>query len=133
MKEPGFFQYLRTVSQVTALVGQKIYPLRAPQNIDRPFVVWLRTAVERQQLYCGVSELVKGTYQFSCYGVNYAGAMALHSAVWTAMQDYRGQMGDVLVRHAHCTTDFAREDEDPALYAVLQLWDVWYLETPEDD
>ena len=129
MKEPAFFQYLRTVSQVATLVGQKIYPVRAPQGIDRPFVVWDRIGVERQQMDCAASPLVKGLYQFACYGVSYQQAMDVHAAIWSALQDFHGLMGDVMVRQCHCTSDLVRDDEDPAIHRVVQSWDVWYVET----
>ena len=129
MSDPGFFTYLQTVMQVTALVASRIYPNRAPQEAQRPFVVWTRVGVDRQQLYCGQSALIKGAYQFDCYGVSATQADQVHRALKNAMQDYAGLMGAVEVRHCHLTTDFVSADEDPLIHRVTQLWDIWHVET----
>src|SRR5262245_21952559 len=129
MSEPNFYEHLRLVSQVASLVGDRIYPIRAPQGAPRPHVVWLRQSVTRQQLYCGADDVVLGEYQFSCYGITAEQSNDVHAAVKAAMQDFAGSMGGVLVKHAHLASDFPLEDEDPNIFTVRQLWRIWFVET----
>lgn len=129
MSDPNFYDYLLDVPQVVALVGDRIYPARAPQGAIRPHVVWLRTGIDRQQMYCGVNAVVRGDYQFSCYGLTEGEATEVHLALRNAMQDFAGLMGAVLVRTCHLQSDFVIEDEDPSIYTVRQLWSVWFVES----
>lgn len=129
MSDPNFYDYLRDVPQVAALIDDRIYPVRAPQDALRPHVVWLRVGVQRQQMYCGVNAVVYGEYQFSCYAPTEEQATELHVAIRNAMQDFAGMMGDVAVKHCHLNSDFAIEDEDPDIYTVRQLWTICYVET----
>lgn len=128
MSDPNFYDHLRLVSQVASLVGDRIYPVRAPQGVLRPFVVWHRTGITRQQLYCGVDGAVLGEYQFSCYGITALQADDVHIAIRNAMQDFAGLMGSVLVKNAHLGQHFAIEDEDPNIFTVRQLWRIWFVE-----
>lgn len=128
MSDPNFFEHLRLVSGVASLIGDRIYPVRAPQGFQRPFVVWQRISIERQQLYCGTDGLVVGEYQFSCYGITHEQASDVHDAVRNAMQDYSGLMGDIIVKNAHLREDFAVPDEDPNIFSVRQLWRIWFVE-----
>jgi hypothetical protein len=128
MSDPNFFSHLSPVSQVASLVGDRIYPTRAPQGVLRPYIVWLRQGATRQQLYCGADDVVLGEYQFSCYGTTALEADDVHEAVRNAMQDFSGLMGGTFVKHCHLEQDFAIEDEDPNLFTVRQLWRIWFIE-----
>ena len=129
MSDPNFYDHLRLVSQVSSLIADRIYPVRAPQGIARPYLVWLRQSVTRQQLYCGTDGLALGEYQFTCYGITALQADDVHVAVRNAMQDFAGLMGDVIVKHAYLQTDFPIEDEDPNIFTVRQLWRIWFVES----
>lgn len=129
MSDPNFYAYLQGNSQVTTLVAQRIYPVRAPQGAPRPLLVWMRQGIQRQQTYCGANAVVRAEYQFSCYGGTPDQARDVHLSVRNAMQDFVGFMGAVSVKHCHLDNDFATEDEDPDIYTVRQLWTVQYVET----
>lgn len=129
MRDPNFYEHLRLVSQVSSLIDARIYPTRAPQGVLRPFLVWMRQGVERQQLYCGVDRTVLGEYIFSCYGTTQQEANDVADAVRVAMQDFAGMMGEVLVKNAHMRDSFPIGDEDPNIFTVRQLWRIWLVET----
>lgn len=129
MSDPNFYEHLRLVSQVSSLVADRIYPVRAPQGAIRPYVIWHRQAVRRQQLYCGTDSVVAGDYLFSCYGITALQSEDVAEAVRIAMQDFAGLMGDVLVKNAFLSSDFPIPDEDPNIFTVRQLWRIWFVET----
>lgn len=129
MSDPNFYDHLRLVSQVVSLIGDRIYPVRAPQGVQRPYLVWLRQSAERQQLYCGTDGLIFCEYQFSCYGITKQQASDVHEAVRNAMLDFVGTMGDVFVKHAFLSGDFEIEDEDPNIFTVRQLWRICFVES----
>lgn len=128
MRDPNFYDHLLLVSQVASLIGDRIYPTRAPQGVLRPYLVWMRQGVERQQLYCGVDATVLGDYMFSCYGITQQQANDVAVAVRNAMQDFAGLMGDVRVKNAHLRDSFPIGDEDPNIFTVRQLWRIWFVE-----
>lgn len=129
MSDPNFFEHLRLVSQVASLIGDRIYPTRAPQGVLRPFLVWHRQGTVRQQRYCSTDGVVAGDYVFSCYGTTALQAQGVADAVRDAMLDFAGLMGAVTVKHAFLSTDFPLEDEDPNIFTVRQLWRIWFVET----
>lgn len=129
MSEPNFYEHLRVVSGVSSLIGDRIYPLRAPQGALRPFLVWHRQSVDRQQLYCGTDPAVLAEYLFSCYGITYQQAEDVHEAVRNAMQDFSGLMGAVLVKNAHLRDHTPLPDEDPNIFTVRQFWRIWFVES----
>ncbi len=128
MSDPNFYEHLRLVSGVASLIGDRIYPVRAPQGWLRPYIVWQRSSIERQQLYCGADGVTLGEYQFSCYGTTYEQASDVHEAVRNSMQDFSGFMGDVFVKHAFLREDFSVADEDPNIFSVRQFWRIWFVE-----
>lgn len=129
MSDPNFYAHLLGDSEVATLIGDRLYPVRAPQASDRPHVVWLRTGTSRQQRYCGVDGVVRGDYQFSAYANTEEEAAEIGDVLRRAMQDFAGVMGDVAVKHCHLEGDFPLEDEDPDIYTVRQQWTVWFVET----
>lgn len=129
MSDPNFYEHLRLVSQVSSLIGDRIYPTRAPQGAIRPYLVWHRQSLSRQQLYCGTDGCVAGDYLFSCYGITALQAQDVSDAVRIATQDFSGLMGDVRVKHAFLSNDFPLPDEDPNIFTVRQLWRIWFVET----
>jgi len=129
MSDPNFFQYLLDVAQVQMLISDRFYAVRAPQGAQLPYVVWARSGLDRQAMYCGVNGVVVGEYTFSCYGITPDEANRVHIAIRYAMQDFAGMMGDVRVKHCHLQTDFELEDPDPDTHSVRQLWQVHFVET----
>jgi hypothetical protein len=129
MSDPNFFAHLLGDSEVASLIGNRLFPVRAPQAAVRPHVVWLRSGSLRQQRYCGVDGIVRGDYQISVYANTEGAAAELADEIRHAMQDYTGLMGAVAVKHCHLESEFQVEDEDPDIYTVRQLWTIWFVET----
>ena len=88
MSDPNFFQYLLDVAQVQMLISDRFYAVRAPQGAQLPYVVWARSGLDRQAMYCGVNGVVVGEYTFSCYGITPDEANRVHIAIRYAMQDF---------------------------------------------
>jgi hypothetical protein len=128
MSEPNFYEYLRNIPAVAAVVGSRIYPDKLPQNPVLPAVVYQRVGGIRQTLYCGTDGLVDGNYQLDIYGKTRATTKDASDAVFNALIDYSGMMGATIVKDCTLSTDFDSVDPEPGLLRRTQLWDVWYVE-----
>lgn len=112
----------------------RVYPLVMPQKIPHgtrqiPALVYARNSVERQQLYCGTSGLVRSRLSIDSYDETYDGAQELATAVRETLQDFQGLLGGIVdVRNAFLESEIDLQDIEPGLYRVSQSWAVWHVE-----
>lgn len=79
-------------SGVHAVCADRIYPVIAPQDIVKPFIVYERLSVEEEQTHDGVTWLQMGRFRFTCGGLKYADVVAADAALRSAL--YGGVSGD---------------------------------------
>lgn len=121
---------------VTGLVGQRIYPLIAPQPPTRPFVVYTVTGGDRWHSDEGGSGLASPRVQVNAYAETYAGAHEIAAAIRDALDGYAGTASDVVIQTLMLDqppTDFYENEVQPPLYRVFQEYFVTYRETAAAD
>lgn len=127
--EPNLFAYLTSVSEVTALAGQRIYSQRAPDGARGLYVVYQRSGRAGESTFCAPDDLVGGDYQVDVYGRDDQAVVTLARAIRRAMVETRvAQMGAVAVKKVFLVNDFDSVDPDPGLCRRTQLYTVWYAE-----
>ena len=95
------------VPGVTAIAGDRIYPLLAPPDVARPYVVWQRIASEPQVSLAGfTSGLERIRVQIDCYADTPDAVFALAAAVRAAVQAATGPVRGITVNE----TDFFEDD-----------------------
>lgn len=132
MIEAGLYSYLSSNTQVSAIVGDRIYPLMIPlavydAAIQRPCLVYQRDGSARQRTYCGDSNVVNASFQIDAYAIDYDSAISLADAVRVALVAYRGVMGAVTVKDVVLENDFDLLDTEPGLYRRSMNYTVWYV------
>ncbi len=103
---------LKSMADVTALVGTRIFPMRAPQGAVLPFITYQRVSRRPVNWVRGTSTTNFLRIQVNCWATDYDGAVALAAAV--------------------------RGDEDPNAPTGLSGWidgegEVWHLDIGTDD
>ena len=71
MIETEIYSYLSAYAGLIALIGDRIYPLKAVQEVTCPYVVFFKVSNIRQHSHDGFSTLQKSRYQCSCYATRY--------------------------------------------------------------
>lgn len=117
---------------VTALCGQRVYPLRARQTATRPYIVYQRISTVRYPSHDGASGLARPRFQLRITGASYATVRQVADAVRTTLEGYSGEAAGVridgiLLDNELDELDEATDDEGSS-YSTLQDYFVWHGE-----
>ncbi|MGB9780621.1 DUF3168 domain-containing protein [Caldanaerobacter sp.] len=117
MLEQAIYGYVSTHAGVTALVGNRIYPLLLPQNPTYPAIVYSRVSRIYEKDLSG-TVWNQSRIQFSCYAKKYSEAKAVAEQLRSAFRDYRGKIGDIDIMVADVTNEIDLYEPDTALFNV---------------
>lgn len=132
--DPNLRAHLIADPAVLALVGQRIYRQRMPQQDAAspkafPAVVFQRVGGSELRQMCGTSELRTASMQVDVYGTRSDDVAAVADAIRARMGDYSGVMGSVTVQRVLLDTEFdAPPEAEPGLYRRTFTFSIWYLE-----
>ena len=118
---------------VSALVGNRIYPVLAPATAALPLVTWRRSGVQREQTLGLPMGMPRVSVEYSIYGTTYEQARELADAMRVVLDGYGGTADNTTVKQA------SLEDESddfvtlagadlPPVYQVTQRYDCWWSE-----
>ncbi len=91
--EEALFAHLSADAGVAALVGNRIYPIEAPQEAVLPYVVYQRISGPRVRSHSGPSHLAQPRFQITGAAATYPSLRAVMNAVRVALDGFRGTMG----------------------------------------
>lgn len=94
--DEGIYKLLSEDTDVSALVGTRIYPLYAPQSFVAPYVTYQLVSVVPYNTKSGPSTLDEKLYQINSVGKNYDATIDLSNKVRTAL-DYEKVTGVQLI------------------------------------
>jgi len=69
--------YALTSPGVTAIAGDRSFPVHAQQGVTMPYIVWQRISTTPLNAHDGPAELEDSLIQFSCYAATYTAAYDL--------------------------------------------------------
>jgi hypothetical protein len=81
-----------TLANAATEAGARIYPLTAPDNVVKPFVVYQRVASVSENVLEGSTTLVNTRIQIDAYALTYAGAQHLASQIAAALESWDAQV-----------------------------------------
>lgn len=121
-------------SAVRALVGDRIYPARTPQDTTLPKIVFTTITEGRAPTMAGSSGAVNPRIQIDCWADSNAGADALADAVRLALDGYRGTVASVQIRS--CFLDSKRDaiveprdGTEQRIFGRSMDFSIWHFET----
>lgn len=132
---------LLSVSAITALVGQRIWPHTAPSasaTNTLPYIVYRAVDKVREHHLNGASGVCFSRVQLDLIGVDYEAVKILSNAARNALDGFRGDVtvASDLVRVVHCNLELEIDDYDPPIdgsqkgrFRVIQDWKVGYQES----
>ncbi len=91
--EAALFDVLKDDAGVGTVCGDRIYPLLAPDNAVKPYIVYEVIGTEPQRITAGAGTLKRTRMHLDCYdegASGYGDAKSLADAVRTAIDNARG-------------------------------------------
>jgi hypothetical protein len=82
---------------LAALVGTRIYPVKAAQDAALPFLVYRRDDTNDQQIITGQSKLPFASFEIDYVADNYDTEMALAEAIYNALHRQSGTITSIAV------------------------------------
>lgn len=130
--ERALYQKLTAITEVS----NRIYALRAPQNVTAPFIVYQRVSSDRWRSINGPSRMVQATMQIDVYAQKFSEVKDLALAVEQLLDGFRGEVAygsdspqDTL-RFAGISlvndVDILDQTDEPLLYRVSADYLVTY-------
>lgn len=117
MLEKAIYSYISTYPGLTALVGNRIYPLVIPQNPTYPAVAYSRVSRVYEKDLSGTA-WNQSRMQFSVYARKYSDAKAVVEQIRAAFRDYRGKINGIDVMLADISNEVDLYEPDTALFHV---------------
>ena len=72
---------------LTALIGQKLYYVTAPQKVENPYVVFFKVSAVPEYSLTGHSGLINARFQFSIFADTYYETKLIATQIQLALQD----------------------------------------------
>jgi len=122
--ESSLYGSLSAFAGLTALVSDRIYPVRAPQDADTPYVVFSRISSAREQSVTRAIGATAARLQFSCFSTRHttsgaeAGANEVRAQVRAALLAYVTS-GGVTIHDLQLESDLDLYEEDTKLFHCL--------------
>lgn len=86
MIEEDLYSHFSTYSGLTSLVGTRIYPIVAPQNVKAPYCVYSKASNQREYAHDGFCNLARSRMQVSCFADDPLEAKQIAGQVTAAME-----------------------------------------------
>lgn len=104
--DEAIFTALSSSSSVTAIAGDRSYPVQAQQGTDLPYDVWQTISAVQDNTHDKLAEVETVLVQFSCYGSTYTQAHDLRQALRLTLE------GTVLGNGSSGTIEGRRETDE---------------------
>ncbi len=127
--ENGFYLELTETSAVTALVGIRIYYVKAPQDAVAPYVVIQEISNTHDSFHSGANPLQHCRMQISIFDTTYKSCKAIADAIQTGMDGFSGVMGTGGPPVGGCFHDMDNDlpyDDDTGLYGIAVDYIIHY-------
>jgi hypothetical protein len=110
--EEALYARLSGYASLTALVGARIYPLRAPQTAPLPYVVYQRISTIRWSAMGVDTGLARPRMQLTAWASTPAAAKAVKEQVRAALQRWRGTAANVTILDSFLADERDLVDEE---------------------
>lgn len=123
LERGGIYAHLAARPGFVALVGDRVYPRRLPQEATLPAVVYrLIGTTDRGLSQSGSDGLADARFQFDVWADDPDEADAIAAELVAAFHGFRGFMGDTVVGAARVANDI--DDDEPMTGLYRRIVDV---------
>jgi hypothetical protein len=125
MIESNLRAHLLAQATITALVSQRIYPLKLPQGATLPAITYQTIFGVPAVSHDGDADIGRRRIQIDCWSRSYAESLNIASAVRAATSGYRGPMGSDPYVNARVITEMDMPEPELSIWRRMievQLW-----------
>ena len=90
MIEIDLVAHLKSDVTLTALIGTRIYPLTAPQNVVKPYATYRVIGNKGNQCLQGGVYQKDKRFQIDCWSLTYSNVKAIEEAVIKRLEGFKG-------------------------------------------
>lgn len=90
MIESDLVAHLKSDVTLTNLVGTRIYPLVAPQNVVKPYITYQVVGGKGKQCLQGGIYQKDKRFQIDCWSLTYSNIKAIEEAVTKRLEGFKG-------------------------------------------
>lgn len=124
----NLIKILKTDASISALLGERIYPGRLPQDIHLPAICVTQLGDDHGYTQQGPEHFVRALVQIDCYGEQYAQAILAAEYTQASIDGYKGnwetsRIGGVFLQDVR--DDY---EVDIKVYRVSHDYVVWHEE-----
>lgn len=119
-------------TDITNLVGQRMYPVKLPQDPTMPAISYFRVSGIRHKSYGGPSGLAGPRIQIDAWAgepSGYKTAKELADLIRKRLDGFSGLLGTDRIWGAFLENDTDMYEDETKLHRVSQDYFVWYKET----
>lgn len=131
--------HLAADTNVNALLGDRIYPLKVPQSPTFPCARYTVVSDVADRHHGGQTKLRRALVQIDCFSTKYAEADQLAAAIETLLGGFKGTLGNgpnartvqaiFSQGRNDAYDDQVGSDSDPeGIYGKSSDYEIWYLE-----
>jgi hypothetical protein len=110
---------LRATPAISALVGNRIYPTKAPQATTSAYIVYDMLGGEDHTAHDGFGGLRSGRISYACCAPKYGEAKAIAEAVRMALAGWKGTLSGLEISVPACYEDQDLWDDTLSLYVIV--------------
>jgi hypothetical protein len=116
----ALLQLLLATPELTALVGDRIYPGEVPQKPERPnplypCIVYHEISGDSLKHLSGVTGFADSRLQFDCHGLRSHEASQVRQVLRLKLQPYRGMAGPLFISNVEVDTGGRRDEYVPPI------------------
>lgn len=133
--EEGLASYLSNFAGLTALVSNRVYPMRIPQNAGVPCVTYQRISTPRElthQSSGATGDLAHPRFQFDAWAETYATAKSITDQIRAALNGKTGSIGTapnaVTIRASLVIEELTEYNSEVELYRIMSDYFIWQEE-----
>jgi len=129
--EQALHTKLAGTAALTALVGERIYFRKAPQDVLKPYLVFFKVSAPREHSHDGASGLAVTRWQFSTFAETYKGAKDVTQQIQAALQGFSGVMGGdggVFIGASLYVDENDYYESDSRLFHIAADYRIWHEE-----
>ena len=129
--EQAVLKELLADSGVTDLISERLYYVKAPQDVVKPYVIFFKASGPREYSHDGVSALARPRFQFSCFATTYYEAKQIAEAIRAAIEAFNGIMGGAggaEVGSCFCINESDIYEDNTQLFHVAVDYLIWHKE-----
>lgn len=124
--EEDLTAYLLAQSAINALIVDRMYPARLPQNGTLPAVTYQRIAGVPEISHDGAVNLTRSRIQIDCWALTYSAMASLAAAIEAALSGYVGAMGSTPSTATRVLNIIDLPEPEPKLWRRLLDVAIWH-------